>query len=135
MRKGCEMKNAPKRTSKISVNQKDKARFRKSVEWTDLREQFLLNHDSSCQCCGRKMPSSKLQLHHRDLDPNHYTDISDTNKFKILCNNCHQTVHSLYTILNNKKNKYKNLEMLTFIAPYFILSDYLKEIIAQKVNR
>lgn len=134
------MKNAPKRTSKVtspkgSVNQKDKAKFRKSVEWGDLREQFLMNHNSSCQCCGRKMPSSKLQLHHKDLDPNHYTDISDTSNFKILCNNCHQTVHSLYTILNNKKNQYKNSEMLTFIEPYFILSDHLKEIIETRKNR
>lgn len=116
-------------------NQKSKAKFRASKEWKDYRESILASRGSQCQCCYRKLPSSKLQLHHKDLSAENYEDLSDEKKHVLLCSNCHQIVHSLYTILNNKKNQYKNSEMLTFIAPYFILSDYLKEIIAQKVNR
>lgn len=65
----------------------EKSQFRKSYEWKRFCEHMLNLRNHECEICHN---SNDLVVHHKD--PIHYTDLSDVNKFAVLCNRCHLKV-------------------------------------------
>lgn len=115
--------NSTIKSKKPGLTQQEKAKFRRSEGWTDFRQEILTEKDCICDCCLRKLPSSKLNLHHKNLDSEQYTNISNKTHFSILCSNCHDTAHSFYSILINKKNKNKNRNIYELIRNFFIIPE------------
>lgn len=111
------------KSKKPGLTQQEKSKFRSTKTWTNFRTEILTEKDYVCDCCLRKLPSSKLNLHHRDLNSENYTNISDKTHFSLLCSNCHDTAHSFYSILINKKNKNKNVNIYNLIRTFFIFPE------------
>lgn len=112
-----------KRVSKaksISFTQKDKIKFRASKEWKDFRISKINEVNNLCELCGRHFPSPKLHIHHRDLDRDHYTDISDKSHFKVLDVTCHDFLHSVHSMVISKKNCTTNQKLIDLQKPFFI---------------
>lgn len=82
---------------------KSRAKFRSSPEWRDWRLQVLERDKNTCQCCGRRYPSARLQCHHKDLNKEKYMVLDNLDDFVALCSVCHKTVHSMYTKVCSKK--------------------------------
>lgn len=103
-------------------NQNKKTKFRNTIEWKDFRAQFIQDNDGLCSFCGinHSKHTRKLELHHKDLNPLHYTDISNPNNFCLLCTNCHRTVHQFYTRVKSKKQPTRNKIMIDVVSKFFI---------------
>jgi len=115
--------NSTIKSKKPGLTQQEKSKFRATKTWTNFRQQILTEKDCICDCCLRKLPSSKLNLHHKDLNSENYTNISDKTHFSLLCSNCHDTAHSFYSILINKKNKNKSVNIFNLIRTFFIFPE------------
>lgn len=117
------LKSVRKRVSKskpVSFTQKDKIKFRASKEWKDFRITKIAETNGLCELCGRAFPSPKLHIHHRDLERDHYTDISDKSKYKVLCVICHDFLHSVHSMVISKKNCTTNQKLIELQKPFFI---------------
>lgn len=102
------------------MTQKEKAKFRSSADWKQFRIDMIAERDNVCDFCGRKFPNPKLHIHHRDLNSEHYTDISNKEHFAVLDNACHDTLHWMHTLATSKKNKTANQALIDLQAPFFI---------------
>ena len=109
-----------KRPSKST--QPAKSKFRSTVEWKDFRSQILLERNGLCELCGidHSKNTRKLELHHKDLNPNNYTDISDPTHFALLCGVCHKSVHQFHTRIISKKQPSKNTLLLAIDKLFFL---------------
>lgn len=117
------LKIKKKRVSKpkpVSFTQKDKIKFRASKEWKDFRISKINEVNNLCELCGRHFPSPKLHIHHRDLDRDHYTDISDKSHFKVLDVTCHDFLHSVHSMVISKKNCTTNQKLIDLQKPFFL---------------
>lgn len=77
------------------MTSKDKIAFRQSKAWKQLRK---TKRESDCKdALTLKKLSPQFNLHHLDLNPDNYTNISDTDKFMCLNKKSHDTVHFLWT--------------------------------------
>ncbi len=74
------------------LEKKNRTRFLKSKEWKAFRQEVITLNKSKCECCGVK--TSKPNIHHMDMNKEHYSDLRIEN-FKLLCKNCHDYVHYL----------------------------------------
>lgn len=112
------------------LSQKDKSKFRATNEWTEFRKGIIQKKNNKCDCCGIFFKdTSKLNLHHKNLDSAEYTNISNPDNFSLLCSTCHDISHSLHTKIISKKNPTNNSDILNLVFPYFIFTpDQLKEI-------
>lgn len=117
------------------ITQKDKTKFRNSPEWQDFRSEQLTTKKCTCDCCYRKLPSSKLSVHHKDLNADNYTNISNKQHFSLLCSHCHSSLHSFYTIIANRKNLTKNRDIYNLIKTFFLIPDYVTEYFKLLDNR
>ena len=84
---------------------------------------MLQRVNNTCECCGNEYPGKKsrgLHIHHRDLDVNHYSDISNTYNFKVICKSCHDAQHFFHNRVGAKKNPTTNQALIDFQAPYFL---------------
>lgn len=73
----------------------EKAKFRKTSEWKDFRENFRETHLD--ELSGKALKPSYV-LHHSDLNPNNYTDLSNEDLFMGFNTSYeHRLVHYLYT--------------------------------------
>lgn len=66
-----------------------KGQFRKSDKWKDFCKHMLLIRGSKCEICHTE---KNLIVHHKD--PLRYEDLSDVNKFAVLCCRCHLKVEA-----------------------------------------
>lgn len=66
-----------------------KDQFRKSAEWKNFCKHMLSIRNNQCEICHT---SENLIVHHKD--PLRYTDLSDVNKFAVLCNKCHLKIEA-----------------------------------------
>lgn len=73
---------------------KKKANFRGSKVWTEFRK-YKREHDCVDYVTRKKLTPS-YNLHHMDLDPDHYQDISNPDNFACLNSKTHDLVHHLY---------------------------------------
>lgn len=73
----------------------EKESFRQSKKWQNFRKRKFT--ESSKDFITHKKLRSGYRLHHLDLNPDHYEDISDTTHFENLNSDIHSIVHKLYT--------------------------------------
>ena len=81
--------------SELSDAAKRRQCFRHSAAWKSLKEQISHIQQNKCFVSGRPL-TGKAALHHLDLDPDHYEDISDAARFVYLSADIHDAVHTLY---------------------------------------
>lgn len=87
---------------KKKVTQDIKTKFRRTKAWKDLRDKF--KKEQKTDPITGKILSKTYNLHHGDLNPDHYTDISDTSHFIGLNSATHDVVHFFYGDSRAKKN-------------------------------
>ncbi len=84
--------------------------FRKSKQWKDFR--IKLKKKQKVDPITGSPLSKGCNCHHRDFDPNKYTDITVENHFVCLNNMSHEVLHFVYGSSQNRKNWKKILENL-----------------------
>ena len=72
----------------------EKESFRQSKKWQNFRKKMFT--ESSRDFVTHKKLRSGYRLHHLDLNPDHYEDVSDPSHFENLNSDIHSVVHKLY---------------------------------------
>lgn len=76
------------------MSQKDKTKFRQSAKWKKFKAYMKKTRKVDCVTLS---PLHKgHNLHHLDLNEEHYSDISDETHFEPLNRKTHEVVHFLY---------------------------------------
>jgi len=88
----------PQKIKKVTT-QDLKTKFRRSKAWKDFRQKI----QKTDPITGKPLATT-YNLHHKDLDSNHYTDISDQTHFIGLNSQSHDVVHYFYGDSGKKKN-------------------------------
>lgn len=81
--------------SELSDGAKRRQCFRGSVAWKALKGQVAHLQNNKCFVSGRPL-TSRANLHHLDLDPEHYEQLSDESHFVYLSSDIHDALHTLY---------------------------------------
>ena len=102
-----------------SVTQKDKSKFRRSGKWKKFRN--YLRKKRYVDCITLKPLYAGWNLHHLDLDKNHYEDISDEGKFACLNKKTHDAVHFFYQYY--VKDKMVIARLTTLLEEMKIIND------------
>lgn len=89
-------------------NQKAKQKFRASKKWRDFREK-IRNEQLTDPVTGANL-TKMANLHHMDMNEEHYEDISDESHFVFLNQLTHKCLHFLA-----HKDWKKRLEGLTLL--------------------
>ena len=76
------------------MNQKEKQKFRASKKWKDFRDKKRKEQKVD-PITGAKL-SRLANLHHLDLNEEHYEDLSDESHFVFLNQAMHKTVHAMF---------------------------------------
>lgn len=90
----------------------DKQKFRASKEWKDFRKRKFAEQKTD-PVTGSKL-TKMANLHHKDLDESHYTDISNENNFVMVNQKTHEAIHLLFSKKYPKQWR-KRIEALTKI--------------------
>lgn len=77
----------------MTEQEREKKRFRQRKEWLEFREQQRKKRKID-GITGRKLVKC-YELHHMDLNPEHYTNLDEEN-FIPLNKNTHKFIHWLY---------------------------------------
>jgi len=77
------------------MSQKDKTKFRQSAKWKKFK--VYMKKLKKVDCVTLFPLRKGHNLHHLDLNDEHYTDISDISHFEPLNRKTHETVHFLYS--------------------------------------
>lgn len=89
------------------ISGKEKDKFRTTDYWKEFRKRFANLIDPITL---RKLPK-RFQLHHCDLNPEHYTDLKFDN-FVPLTGKTHDIVHYLYGYYRKDKDVLKRLKRI-----------------------
>ena len=89
------MRYKKEKKERQTKNQKDKTKFRASAKWKKFRV-FMKKLCNNCDYITGVKLCRGANLHHKDLRPEHYTNISDSKRFVFLNKSIHDTVHVLY---------------------------------------
>lgn len=100
---------------------RSRAKFRSSPEWADHRLKVLERSGGHCECCGIKYPSSKLQVHHKDLNKERYEELDDLENFVSLCSICHRSLHAFEKKVRNKKRAFQGEHSLAELIMRFFV--------------
>lgn len=73
------------------MNQKDKTKFRASKKWRDFRDK--IRHEQKVDPVTGSKLTRCANLHHMDLNADHYEDLSDESHFVFLNRKTHDTIH------------------------------------------
>lgn len=84
--------------------QKEKTKFRSTKAWKEFRAR-MREKQKTDPVTGAKL-TRQSNLHHMDLNEDHYTDISDESHFVFLNNATHKCVHFLF--LKSKPKEWRN---------------------------
>lgn len=76
-------------------NRQKKDKFRKTKEWKSFRTE-MKEQSNNKDALTNKPLRAGWNLHHLDLRPEHYSDISDAYHFICLNRQSHEFVHWLY---------------------------------------
>ena len=76
------------------MDAKERANFRSTKVWRALREEKRSN--DKVDFLTRKKLSKSYNLHHMDLNPDHYDDLSNSENFIPLNKKSHECIHFLY---------------------------------------
>ena len=91
--------------------QKKKRNFRASKKWREFRHLKYVEQNGRCPICNMKLGKT-ANLHHIDLNPDHYEDLSNTDNFVFLCNSCHDFIHYKYKAYCRGDFNFENLRNL-----------------------
>ena len=83
-----------KRKNKLPSSQQKKRKFRDTKRWKEFREHMKELQGNTCQVTGARL-TRLWQLHHMDLDEEHYENLIEEN-FVCLSWNMHKVVHALF---------------------------------------
>lgn len=86
-----------KKMTTTTTNAKMKSEFRKTKEWKQFRIEKREAQNGKDPITGKRL-SKGAPLHHMDLNPEHYTDISNSFNFVMLNSTTHEMLHRLYLI-------------------------------------
>lgn len=87
---------------KKKVTQDEKTKFRRSKAWRELRDK--IRDKQKVDPITEKPLSRTYNLHHGDLNPDNYTNISDETHFVGLNSTSHELLHFVYGDSRTKKN-------------------------------
>lgn len=76
------------------MDNKERANFRATKEWKDFREER--RRLNKVDYLTQKRLTKGFNLHHMDLDYDHYTDLSNPENFLTLNKKSHDCIHFLY---------------------------------------
>lgn len=79
----------------VSEKQKIKRKLRGTKAWKTLRHEKNIEQGGIDPLTNKKL-SKTANLHHMDLNSEHYLDIEDHERFLMLNKNSHDTIHFLY---------------------------------------
>lgn len=85
----------------------EKNKFRQTTVWIKFRERFK----GAIDPITLKKVSKRFQLHHMDLNPEHYTDLKFEN-FAPLNGTTHDLIHYLYGYYRKDKQILKRIQKL-----------------------
>lgn len=109
----------------MNESQKKKTSFRNSAKWKKFKHFKNVEQKGLCYITQKKLPKG-ANLHHMDLDENHYTDISNPDNFVYLCKSMHEVIHVIWryykndpTVLDRIKEVLDRMVELNVIAPFF----------------
>ena len=93
---------------------KEKAKFRATSVWKKFRE--LLKKEREVDFITKKPLRKGFQVHHCDLNENHYKDLNPLN-FITVNKNSHKIIHEIYRydwrmILDNLRIVFENMDEL-----------------------
>ena len=91
------MKKVLKRSLFLKKTQSLKTKFRSSKEWKTFRKD--LKKSQKIDPITLKRLTTRANCHHRDLNENHYTDLSNPSHFVMYNPQTHDTIHFLYNIV------------------------------------
>ena len=77
-------------------NQETKAKFRATAKWKNFRKQ--LKEEQVFDPLSQRKLTPRCHCHHRDLNEQNYSDISDKTHFVMYNNYTHKTIHYLFNI-------------------------------------
>ena len=77
------------------MDSKERANFRKTKAWHELREQK--RQEQKVDYLTQKKLTKTFNLHHLDLNPDNYSDISNSEHFIGLNKKSHDCIHFLYS--------------------------------------
>lgn len=80
----------------MNESQRKKAKFRSSKKWKSFKHEISVRQGERDYITGAKL-RKYAALHHADLDPDNYQDLSNPHNFYYLNNGCHDVVHYLFT--------------------------------------
>lgn len=77
------------------MDSRERANFRNTRQWKDFRKRKRAEDKTDYLTKSRLTPG--FNLHHMDLNPDHYKDLSNTDNFICLNRKSHDLIHFLYT--------------------------------------
>lgn len=92
---------------KISKRMKDKQKFRTTSQWKEFRKFMYDAQGGRDPITLSKLPKM-AHLHHKDLNPEHYEDISKEGNFVLLQPTTHKLLHFCLTYCK----KFHTMEMM-----------------------
>ena len=92
------------------MSQKTKSKFRQSAKWKKFRIHMKKKYKTDYVTGYPLRPG--WNLHHMDLNKEHYEDITDEGHFRCLNKMMHEMVHNLYRYYVNDQNVINRLRQL-----------------------
>jgi hypothetical protein len=94
------------------MTSRERARFRRRKAWKDFVKE---NEKQYCDFCGCIIKPGDGCLHHKDENPENYSDLSNPDNFSFLHRkSCHVFIHILHKKIGLKK------EVKELINKYFL---------------
>ena len=90
------------------MTSKEKTAFRQTKVWKDFRK---LKRETDCKdALTHKKLSSHFNLHHLDLHPENYKDLSNPDNYACVNHKSHDCIHFLYTYYKKDKEVLNRLK-------------------------
>jgi hypothetical protein len=100
---GTPRDSLPIKKKRKKSTQAEKTKFRATSAWQKFRNHMKLLSHNRDKITGSPLRSG-WNLHHYDLDEDHYTDISDPSHFVALNRKTHDLLHFCYTYYSKDDN-------------------------------
>lgn len=75
--------------------------FLGSSTWKTKRNNLINERGSTCEKCGKPMPRSKINIHHRHYDKEFGAESGED--LIVICNDCHKELHQGVESFENKE--------------------------------
>ena len=120
--------------NKKSRNAKEKAKFRATAHWKDFRKWKYNEQGGLDPITGSKLPRL-CHLHHKNLNKEDYTDISNEDNFILLQPSTHKVIH--WGLVQIKKTHsmeildrlYRELAREAFLNGFIEETDYANTVV------